>query len=170
MVDARTPTLSPQTTGTRYSTDYTGRLVDSLICQGLNFSGESNLPVQLLFGDNERIISGVQKMIQRWIIAFMTKRGTVQANSTFGTEFMRNLERGYIVTDADVQAEFLDAAVMAAESITIALTGQTIPEDEQLDSTDLLSFNLQDTSLALRVRITSVAGESTTVMLPIPLE
>ena len=169
---ARPPQVPAQLAGTRFSTDYTGRLVDSLIFQGINFAGAggTELPVQLLFGDDERVISGAQKMIQRWVIAFLTKRRSVQANPNIGSEFMQNLEQGYVVTDADVQSEFLDAAVLTAESLAVALANQTVPEDEQLESSELLSFDLQPGSLSLRIRITSVAGEGATVLLPIPLE
>ena len=170
MVVARAPQTPLQTAGTRYSVNYTGRLVDTLIFQGVDFTGKASLPVQLLFGDSERIISGAQKMIQRWVIAFLTKRGSVQANPNFGTEFMRNLEQGYIVTDVDVQSEFLNAVVLTAESVAVGLANQTVPTDEQLESSELLSFDLQPGSLSLSVRITSVAGEGATVLLPLPLE
>ncbi len=161
--------LPPTLEGTRFSTDLTGRQVDIFISQGANFVDEvAQDPVELAFGDTERIVAGPQKLIQQWIIVFLTKRGSVQANPNFGTNFMRNMEQGRIVTDADVRFEFSDAAALVTDVLDEANAAK--PDDERLDITELIDFVLEATELRMRVNLVSLAGRGTTVILPIPLE
>lgn len=163
------PVLPTFLEGTRFSTDLTGRLIDILISQGVNFVDENvTKPVELAFGDAERVVTGPQKLIQQWMIVFLTKRGSVQANPNFGTSFIRNMEQGRIVTDADVRLEFADATALATDTLDEANVNK--PEDEQLAVAELVDFTLTPTLLNMKVNLVSVAGEGTTVILPIPLE
>ncbi len=166
MVDPITPTTI---SGTRFSTDTTGRLLDILISQGINFVDRNTLkPVTLEFGNAERVVTGAQKLIQQWLITFFTKLGSVQANPNYGTSFMRNMEQGRIITDADVRLEFADAASAALDILDEVNVDK--PEDEQLEVAELIDFTLEPTVLNLQVNIISKAGEGTTVILPLPLK
>ncbi len=153
--------------GTRLTTDLTGRLVDVLISQGLDFidGGE----VTMAFCDSERVVAGPQKLIQKWIIAFLTKVGTVQANDGYGTNFMRNLEQGRIQSDADVRAEFSDASASVAETL-FAADIDNPNDDEKLGTAELQDFDITIDKLSMNIRITSQGGPTAEIILPIPLE
>lgn len=160
--------IIPETlTGTRFSTDTENRLMDILISQGLDFTQEAQ--VTLAFGNREREVTGAQKLVQKWIIAFLTKAGSVQGDDNFGSFFMTRLEQGRVVTDADVQVEFADAAARVQETLDDADVDNP-NADERLQLAELRDFELTKTTLNLRVRIVSQAGEGTTVILPVPLE
>lgn len=165
---ATTLTIPPSLEGTRLSTDLTGRQVDILIAQGLNFVDRDTEVVELAFGDKEREIAGPQKLIQRWFISFLTKIGSVPTFPNYGTNFVRSIELGRIITDADVRIEFAEAAALVEDILGSDVTSR--PDDERLDQAELVRFELSKTKLNLTVRIVSQAGEGATVILPIPLE
>ncbi len=132
--------------GTRFTTDLTGRLVDTLIAQNVNFVDEVvEDPLDLAFGNKERVVTGPQKLIQKWFISFLTKRGSIQTNPNYGTNFMRRLEQGRIITDADVRLEFSEAAGFVAD--TLDEIDADKPDDERLDRAELLEFSLSNARL-----------------------
>lgn len=153
--------------GTRFSTDLSNRQVDIFIAQGVDFT--DGVEVNLAFADRERVVAGAQKLIQKWLIAFLTKLETVQADPNYGTEFMRKLQQGNIVNDADVRLEFSEAAARVADTLERTDAGNP-NDDERLQLAELRSFTITKVELLMTVEITSQAGEGATVILPVPLE
>ena len=153
--------------------NYTGRLVDLFIVQGIKVSGD-----QLVlpgFGGDEggRVIAGVEKIAQTWAILFLTELGSVQYNPQLGSSFVTNYRLGLIRDESDVQSEFGLAASQANDQMFLAAQAAPtpLPADEQLATSELLRFTIDRNQgkLALYVRLTSQAGTKHDILLPIPV-
>jgi len=152
------------------SVNYSGRSVDLFIFQGAIPAGESR--ISLSFGDNGgEVITGIQKLVQTFTIMFLTERGTVKGHDDVGTEFVTAVRQGRILDEADVKSEFLVASELIQQKLDLEADANALPEDEQLLSTTLLDYTIDRgaSKLTMKVRITSVAGESREVFLPVPI-
>ncbi len=152
------------------SINYSGRIVDLLIFQGTVLTGDKQ--VELGFGDGGgKIITGIGKLSQSYAILFLTERGTVQYDPELGTEFITAVKLGTIQDEADVRSEFLSAKEFIRQTLDLANDQNELPEDEQYQSSNLDSFEIdkQNSLLKLFITVTSVAGASREVFLPIPL-
>lgn len=152
------------------SIDYTGRTVDILIFQGVVETG--NQPIQTGFGEAGFVCTGIQKVAQTWLSLFMTDRGTVLNKPTRGTGFLPAVRLGRIQVAGDIPAEFALAADLVRQ--TMELDASEAPElqaDERLDDAELLAFDLfrELSYMRLKIRIRSLAGDSRTIYLPVPI-
>lgn len=147
--------------------DYAGRQYDVLVFRGARPRGEVLLS-QTLF-DAEKygeICVGVQKLAQRWLIEFMTIRGTMPYAKTRGTRFMREFYSGRFRTESDVATSFAFAEVEAGDNLRAEET-DTMPDDERLDFAELQSIAILPGLVRLSVRIISLAGTTRNVILPL---
>ena len=153
------------------STNYSGRIIDLLIFQGTKPVGEALIEQALGGEDGGYVTTGIQKLVQSFAILFMTERGTIQYAPDVGTGFITAVRQGSILDEADVQAQFETAREFVQQTLDLEADENELPEDEQFDSAELLSFSLNraESLLTLYVKINSVAGEDRTVYLPVPL-
>lgn len=148
--------------------DYIDRRFDLLVIQGAKPVG-SVLLQQTIFSpdDGGEVCTGVQKVAQRWILKFLTPRGTMKFLPTEGNDFLRQVQRGEIRTESDAQAAFNIAAVEVRESMVAEETEDMNPED-RFDAAELLQLILQPDGISIKVRLTTLAGDSREPILPIP--
>lgn len=153
------------------STDYTGRTVDYLIFQGVEETGKQ--PIETGFGEGGYLCTGIQKVAQSWTVLFMTDRGSVLNKPTRGSSFLPAVRQGRIQVDADVRSQFAAAAdqVRRTMELDAVKSNVVLSDDERLDNASLESFTLDKGAsyLYLKIRITSLAGDSRTVFLPVPI-
>lgn len=153
------------------SIDYTGRLVDILIIQGVRESG--NHKVDTGFGDAGFVCTGIQKLAQTWLALFMTDAGSMLNKSTRGSSFFPAVRRGRIRVSEDVSAEFSLAATQVRRTMELDAVDAdpVLPDDERLDSAILLDYDLfrELSHLRLKIRIKSIAGDTRVVFLPVPV-
>ena len=152
------------------SIDYTGRSVDLLIFQGVEESG--NHRIETGFGDAGFVCTGIQKVAQSWLALFMTDAGTMLNKPTRGSSFLPAVRSGRIRVSEDVPAEFALAAAQVRRTMELdAVEDGTLPDDERLDSAVLVDYDLarELSHLRLKIRITSIAGDSRVVYLPVPI-
>lgn len=153
------------------SVDYTGRTVDLLIFQGVAESGKQ--PIELGFGTAGKLCTGIQKVAQSWTMLFMTDRGSILNKPTRGSSFFPAIRQGRIQVDSDVRSQFASAAdqVRRTMELDAAVADPELSDDERLDNAVLESFTLDKGAsyLYLKVRITSVAGDTRTIYLPVPI-
>lgn len=150
------------------SVDYSGRNVDLLIFQGAQPAGEQQLT--LAFGDG-LVITGIQVLCQRFVHAFLTRVGTNVYRPTFGTDFVTAVMRGSIRDEADVKAAFTFAAQAVRQILLLDAVSNPPPVDELFQSATLQSFILDKAKgvLSLKIAISSAAGISRVVFLPVPI-
>ncbi len=147
---------------------YVGRTFDVAVLSGVKPTGEARLQ-QELFGDGNTgaACTGIQKMVQRWLIEFSTIRGSMGWHLVDrGTDFMLRVQKGHLRTEADVQAAYTAAAVQARQNLTNEDTGGE-PADERFDFSTLNGIAIGGGTLRLYITLHSVAGTAYDIILPI---
>ena len=153
------------------STDFTGRTVDLLIFQGVKESGDQSITTG--WGIAGELCTGVQKVAQSWSMLFLTDQGTVYQEPTRGSGFLLAVRSGRIQVDEDIPAEFGIAAAQVQRTMDLdSSEADTTPEDDEiLTRAELLDYDLDSNAslLRLKVRLHTLAGDSRTIFLPIPV-
>lgn len=147
---------------------YIGRKYDVMAYQGVELVGMRTLNPALAdeTQPSGTICCGIQKLLQDFLRRFATKKGTKPHDPTYGTEFMIELQQGYLRTEIDVQTAFSMAAGDVAAQFAATVEDDT-PEDEQFADAILEGLELAFSSVALHIRVDSVAGTSRTTILPL---
>jgi hypothetical protein len=144
------------------STNYNNRTVDLLIFQGLtNGDGQANLTI----GDEGYVCSGIQKVAQTFINLFLTDEGSNPWEPTKGTSFLVNIRNGSIRDGGTLNTQF-SLAVSDIRNYLNTTEQADLPEDEQFDTAELLSWSFSDGKLTIQVRVWSVSGESRDYVIP----
>jgi hypothetical protein len=150
------------------SEQYVGRTFDVLAFTGAKPAGNVLL-TQTLFGagNSGSVCTGIQKMAQRWLLEFSTIRNSMPWHlRNRGTNFMLQVQKGTLKTEADVQAAYVAAAIQVRQNLTNEDTGNE-PDDERFDRSKLNGIVIGDGQLHLHVTLYSVAGTDYTIILPI---
>lgn len=149
--------------------DYQNRIVDVLALQGAEESGIQRLQ-QVFFapGNSGQVHAGVEKLAHRYLFEFMTELGSMPYQPEVGTAFLLEVKAGLILTEFDLQASFSINSGRAIANMRREDTGNE-DLDEQISTAELIAFFLEGDQIELRVKITSLAGRSREVLLPIPV-
>lgn len=153
----------------KITTDYFGRKKDISIIKGAdpNTLGKQN--VTLEFGKISTYCAGVQKLIQRYMIIFLTLLGSQPKFPTFGTDFYSRLTGSNLVSRADMIHLFNFANLTTIKTIKEHQSTKTdIPEDEQLNTAYLNSLLISGDTLSLKVVIETSAGSTVDFVVPLP--
>ena len=147
--------------------DYTGHTIDLMAFQGVSATGEVLLEQALAsVGSGGTICTGVQKLAQRWLIEFLTEIGSLPYLPLRGCAFMQLLRSGQLRTVLDGQQAFFQSAQQVQLNLQLEETSAT-PNDEAFGSVLLLDLSKTADSLRLSVQITSAAGATARLILPI---
>jgi hypothetical protein len=143
--------------------NYSGRTVDLLIHQGIDVSGERQVALSL--GDQGSVCTGIQKAAQQFCVMFLTDKGSRFRDPTFGTNFLNDLRSGRIQNDETLQSSYEVAVLDIFQYINENdISGEP---DENIVDAQLVWWDLRRGFLAIKVQITSEAGESRVVHLPV---
>ena len=150
--------------------DYAGRTFDLLAFQDEKVGREALL-TQLLVKDGERgeITTGIQKLSQRWLIEFLTVRGSIRSLPTRGSRFIGDIRVGNIRTTLDAEQSFYLAADQVSTNLRLEEEAG-IPQDEAFQSVELISITVTGDTIIANVELASQAGESRPIILPIPIK
>ena len=149
---------------------YLNRRFDVIALRGAVERGEIMLNQSLFDAEvGGEVCTGVQKLAQRWVIEFLTIKGSMPFHmKDRGVGFMLAVKQGRLRTEADVLAEFNFAAVTVRQNLINEETDAMHPEDRFASST-LDRIVLSGSGLQLYITITSQAGSDREVILPIAL-
>lgn len=146
---------------------YVGRTVDLLAFDGAKASGEAKLiPVLVLPGQSGALITGIEKLVQRFLIELLTERGSLEYQPSRGTFFLTRIRAGIVRTSQDLFSEFTIAEVELRNNLILE-ESTTDPDDERYQESRLLSALLFGDQANLSIQVTSRAGESRTVIYPL---
>ena len=156
-----------------FTTDYSGRQVDVEFMQTVT-KPASLIPLHLSWQSSPpKIVTGLQKMVQRYTVCLLTRLGDVLFDQTFGTTFWSDILRGAAQNSGQIQAAmaFANADVltqMRSEDADTTTYG-AIPEDERLAAAQLIGFTVDSNTgtFQLQIQLTSVQGDSYTYILPV---
>lgn len=154
--------------------DYAGRYIDVMAYQGVMVDRDAQLTMAMATaGNSGTICTGTQKLAQRFLIRLMTRRGSMPYQPTEGCNFMTRLLRGDLRTSLDVYAAFSAALIdirrsMRNEETEERLTRGIIANPEEvLASAKITQLTIIPGKVTMTITITSKAGSSRAVILPI---
>lgn len=147
------------------STNYYQRSIDVSVFQGIKENGIATVD-QSLFNNGGEVCTGIQKLIQRWLIRFLTPMGSVKFHPDWGTEFLS--EAPSFHSEIDTEIAFYNAISDVNDQLFEEET-EDMSDDEKLERVDLLSITVQDTGFVMNIQITSQNGESAPLILPITI-
>jgi len=145
--------------------DYTNRFFDIETAQTIvNPEGETRLTISLTNG--QRVITGIQKLVQQYMIIFLTMVGDVKFNPEFGTLLLTSIIGGGVNTYGNLFSVFAVANLDTIKQILDGAAG--MPDDEVIASAELLDLEIDTLGrkILFRIKITSVAGDSTEFIMP----
>ena len=150
--------------------DYVGRTVDFLAFPDAEV-GKEVLVSQILVKDGERgeITAGVQKLAQRWLIEFLTIRGSMRALPNRGSQFINDIRVGKIRTTLDAEQSFYLSAAQVKRQLVLEESASD-PADERFRSIELISLAVTGDTIVVRAELTSRAGTQHDILLPITVK
>ena len=117
--------------------------------------------------DNGAVCAGAQKLAQRWALEFLTIRGSMGFHlSERGSDFVAWARSGLIRTELDVQAYFGFAATQVKTQL-LNEDAEDDPADERIDNAELTRIVISNTHMALSITLTTQAGTSREIILPV---
>jgi len=149
------------------TTDYTGRKKDINIFGYKNPSIQQTSMATLSFGPTSSYCAGVQKLIQRYVIMFLTNLGSQQFYPDFGTSFVPSLSASQSGTDLTHVYVFANKLVIdnfrAYQS-----THTDLPLDEQIQTVLLNSISYENGIMNLSITFLTLSGDTVDYILPLP--
>ena len=141
--------------------------MDLGILTNVQTAGDAKLGLQFGPGYGVR---GIEKATQVFITFFLTDVGTLVYDPTFGTPFMADMRAGLLQTDGDILAEFNLATILFFQYNNLHAVSTT-PTDERVTAIKLLSSNTnwETATLTLHIQITTAAGTSRPVTVPVSM-
>lgn len=148
--------------------DYQNRKYDVSVSVE-NTSAEKSELLMQLFSENSggEICTGAAFVAQVWLMTFLKAEGSAAYDDN-GCSFVPALLQGHLRTEMDVYQEFALSASQVSRAITSAENSDDDPED-RFDTAELENVTIYPGGLALTVKITTQAGTSRKVILPLSI-
>ena len=155
-----------------YTVDYSGRQVDIELLQSISKPVDLQQVSVSSVTQTPKIVTGIQKLVQRYTSLMLQLLGTTHFDQDNGSELISTVVAGAIGSPGTLQNLFAVAnnkviRQLKKDDVQTDVYG-TMPNDERLDSTTLLDYDIDyGSSVAyLRIQITSVAGDSIEFIVP----
>ena len=139
------------------------KTLDLFAFTGAKKTGQTRL-VEALFTNGGSVCTGIQKLIQDWILLMLTPKGSLPFDQERGCGFLEE------VLGARTEDAVRTAFVFANAEVIQQLRNneeESQSDDERIDSVTLDSINISGGNLSISVTLKSMAGDSREVKLPI---
>lgn len=147
--------------------DYAGRTVDYLAFDDARLSGDTLLTQKLVKeGQSGALITGIEKLVQRFLLELLTEQGSLDYLPGRGTLFIAALRAGIVRTSQDLFSTFGSSEVDIRNNLRQE-EELSDPADERYGSAELISASLFGDTATLTIRVESLAGESRTLIYPL---
>jgi len=146
------------------ASNYTDKSIDLVAFHGIKPVGYSVLQQNLFIGTSGEVCTGIQKIVQQWLCIFLTPIGSQTFNPLRGTRFMLD------IFDAGSESSIFSTFYFANSDAIDQMKAEELvemPDDERIDDVTLTRLSLYLGTLSLYIHITSKAGESAEIILPI---
>ena len=149
--------------------DYSGRTVDLLLLKTVLGVPVANKRVDLDISEDPMIVSGVEKMVQRYAIIFINAMGSAKFRQRYGTNIVPNVGRGMVYNMSTLEAAAAEANLLASNQIKAADADEDTPDDERMVSSEIidLKFYRETAGVMISVRLTTAAGKSYVYIIPV---
>jgi len=152
--------------------NYSGRTVDLLLLKtildvpvvnrrvGVDVSNVDGVPM---------IVTGVEKMVQRFVLAFINAIGSAKFRPEYGTEIVPNVSKGLVYNKSTLEVEAAEANLMARVQVMEGDEGEDTPDDERLVASEVvdLDFSRDKSKVMISIRLDTAAGKSYTYIIPV---
>tara|TARA_R110000824_G_scaffold25456_3_gene88700 strand:+ start:14437 stop:14925 length:489 start_codon:yes stop_codon:yes gene_type:complete len=146
---------------------YQGRTIDYLAFDDAKASGDALLSPSLIKpGQSGAITTGIQKLVQRFLLELLTETGSLDYQPGRGCFFITKVRAGLVRTSASLFSVFATAEVDIRNNLRNEDTFSD-PDDERYQRATLISASLSGDTAFLNIRVLSVAGESREVIYPL---
>jgi hypothetical protein len=147
--------------------DYIGRTVDVSAFHGVEATGEVQLRQVLAETESSGlVITGIQKLAQRFVLEFLTDKGSMKYLPARGGTFLANARAGSLRTEVDVFTSF-ELALGSIESALLAEENSTDPDDERYLFAELTNIVFTPDHIKLYITLNSRAKTTRSIILPI---
>ena len=102
-------------------------------------------------------VGGTQKVAQRVALLLLTQKGSKKHDPDFGTSFLKQVKLGSSTIPGLVEIAF---AIAVEEIMSYEANNKSENPSERLKSLELLSYDLQQDSLSLSVKIETESEEA----------
>lgn len=144
---------------------YIGRSIDLSAYYGIKERGEFELiPALFTKESSGQVITGIQKLVQRWLITLLTPVGSIRFRPERGTNFITDTM--FIRTETDVQTAFYMNGSDAEQQLLLEETDD-MDDQEKFKSATLLGIVISKDMVSLNIEIESKAGDQNTLYLPL---
>lgn len=152
--------------------DYAGRTVDLLLLKTVLAVPVVNKRVGIDVSnvvDEPMIVAGVEKMAQRYALAFINAMGSTKFRPNHGTEIVPRVAAGLVYSMATLESAAAEANLLAGRQIMLADENEETPDDERLVASDVtdLEFSREKSMVKISVRLTTAAGDSYVYIIPV---
>jgi len=147
--------------------DYTGRTVDISAYQGVQPTGDVQLSATLaLPGEGGRIVTGPQKVAQRFLLELLKETGTMKFRPNEGTTFLTEARIGAFQTQTDVFGAFRRGVAV----VRPLLRRQELaadPDDERFVDAEVISISVIPGEAVITAELITRAGRDRTYIFPL---
>lgn len=156
----------------RQKVDYAGRTVDLLLLKTVLDVPAVNQRVQVDVSDGmdtPRIVTGIEKLVQRYALLFLNALGSTKFRPDHGTNLIPRAAQGLIYNMATLESSAAEANLFASSQIRLADEGEDMPDDERLVSSEItdLVFVRTAAQVKISIRLTTAAGQSYVYIIPV---
>ena len=147
--------------------DYAQRKYDYLGLRDVNPLKEAKLGLELFNKTTSgQICTGVQKLAQRWLLEFMTETGSMPGLPDRGCDFMLYVRQGRLRTQLEIQSLFSASEVDIHRNLQRE-EYEGMPDDERINSANLLAAAILPGYLQIRVKINNQQGDTREIIVPV---
>ena len=154
----------------RNKVDYSGRTVDLLLLKTVFSVPAVNKRVDMDVSGRPMIVTGAEKMAQRYIILFLNAIGSTKFRPDHGTELVKSVSDGLVYNMATLETAASGANLEALRQMTISdAENEDTPDDERIVSSEVtdLEFSREKSRVKISVKMTTAAGNSYVYVVPV---
>jgi hypothetical protein len=115
-------------------------------------------------GDTGRIITGSDKLVQKYVVILMTEKGSIPYAPKRGSNFINILKMNGMYTEADFLTAFAGAQLDLSSQLK---PKPTDPSDEQFKKATVKNITITSDTISLMITIFTAAGTGIQVTVPI---
>lgn len=158
----------------RQKVNYAGRTVDLLLLKTVLSVPAVNHRVDLDVSnavDEPMIVTGIEKMVQRFAVLFINALGSTKFRENHGTELIPKVGKGLVYDEQTLTSVAGLANLSAKTEMKKGDNGLDTPDDEALDDSEIidLKFSRETASVKISIKLTSKAGDSYTYIIPVAI-
>lgn len=154
--------------------DYAGRTVDLLLLKTV-----LDIPVTMKRVDVDvsnvagepMIVAGVEKMVQRFALAFINAAGSTMFREDHGTNLVPKVAKGKVYDLSTLTAAASEANLLARLELKHGDEGEDTPDDEKLVNSEVvdLKYSREKAKVMISIKLTTAAGSSYVYIIPVAI-